>query len=70
VIARLWRYIKIAKFAYLGWWLAFIFALMSSEVVKGAAWWWGQAGVLLFITILVNGVLWFMEAKYGRRPEK
>lgn len=69
MIARVWRYMRIAKFGYLGWSVSFIISLVTPGVEKGRGWWWGQAGVLLAITLLLVGVQWFFDAKYGRRED-
>jgi len=69
MIARLWRYMKLAKFGYLGWLIAFVISMSSPGIERGRYWWWAQAGVLILITTLVVGIQWLLEWKYGRRKD-
>lgn len=66
--ARVWSYMKVAKFAFLGWLTSFILSVSLPGVEVGPSWWWKQAGVLLFITVLVVSIQWVMESLYG--PKK
>ena len=66
---RLWRYLKIAKWAYLGWGSSFVICLVHPDIEKTPGYYLGTVATLLGITVLVVGLLWFMESKFGRQPE-
>lgn len=60
-LRRFWAYLKNARYAYLGWSIAFVLSVLTPEITFNWKWFAGQAIVLSFITALCVGIQWVMD---------